>query len=373
MKIAGLIAEFNPLHLGHEYLIEKIKEDDVDLIICTMSPNFTMRGELSILSKMDKTKIALEKGVDIVAEIPTIYTIESADNYAHKALEILNSLKVTDLYFGAEIEDTQKYYQIIDVRKKEEYKSLLNKYRDMGYSLKDASKRSIITIDSSFKDLLESPNSLLALEYIESIKENNYNITPHIIKRIETNYFDEIKNGVLIQSASAIRKEYFINKESKGLSYNLSDYKTYDIRDYFDLIKYKITSSSLDELKKIKGVNEGIENLLKKNAYINNYDDFVSSLISKRNRETKIKRILMYILLNIKKDEFQDDSFNPIRILGVREKGRKYLKIFSPEMFTINIKKDSPEFIKREIDFSKIYYKNDELKVKSEYHPVILD
>ena len=114
MKIAGIVAEFNPFHYGHEYLISKIKEDGANRIVVAMSPNFTMRGEPAIFSKKDRASIAISKGVDLVIEIPTIYTIQSADIYAYTGVKLLSYLKITDLYFGVESTDASLFYEIVE-------------------------------------------------------------------------------------------------------------------------------------------------------------------------------------------------------------------------------------------------------------------
>ena len=95
MKIIGLIAEYNPFHLGHQYQIKKIKEMFPNsIIIAIISTHFTQRGDISIINKWDKTKICLEEGIDLVIELPTLYATQSADIFAYGALSILNKFKI---------------------------------------------------------------------------------------------------------------------------------------------------------------------------------------------------------------------------------------------------------------------------------------
>ena len=91
MNIIGVVVEYNPFHNGHKYQLDKIKETFKDslIIICTSS-SFTQRGNISVLNKWEKTKIALENGADIVVELPYIYSTQSSDIFAEYALKILN-------------------------------------------------------------------------------------------------------------------------------------------------------------------------------------------------------------------------------------------------------------------------------------------
>ena len=111
MKSVGIIAEFNPFHYGHKYFIDKIKNIFPDyIIICVMSGNFTERGDVSIINKWDKTKIALNNGIDIIIELPYFYATQSADYFAYGALSILNEMNIDYIVFGSECDDINKLY-----------------------------------------------------------------------------------------------------------------------------------------------------------------------------------------------------------------------------------------------------------------------
>ena len=375
MKIAGIVAEFNPLHYGHKYLIDLVKNEyKMDLVIVAMSPNFVMRGEASIFNKFDRTKHALEAGIDIVAEIPTILTLESADIYASAAIQLLSKLKITDLFFGVESTDETIFDRIVECMETVEYKNILKEMLKKGHSFKDASKKALLNIDESFNEILFSPNNLLAIEYIKSIKKINRKITPHFIKRKDTMYFESINKSTIIQSSSAIRE--IINSD------NCAAYVPYDIEkiskvvknDCLNFLKYRIFSMTKEEMKDIQGVSEGIEGRIKTIKDFDNYDDLICYLVSKRNRETKINRILMCILLNIKKDEVKNSKIDYIRILGFNKIGQKYLASIKDVDIPIytSIKKSQPLALYRELDFTKIYslLANEDILDK-EYSPII--
>ena len=108
MNVIGIIAEYNPFHLGHAYQIKKIKEMYPEsIVVSIISTCFTQRGDISIINKWDKTKICLEEGIDLIIELPTLYATQSADIFAYGALAILNQFKIDTLVFGIETNDVE--------------------------------------------------------------------------------------------------------------------------------------------------------------------------------------------------------------------------------------------------------------------------
>ena len=106
-KVLGIIAEYNPFHNGHLLHLTKSKEETgAEYSICIMSGNFVQRGNTSIVNKWVKTEMALKSGIDLVLELPTVYSISSAENFAEGAIKLLNSLKIVDtVSFGSENSD----------------------------------------------------------------------------------------------------------------------------------------------------------------------------------------------------------------------------------------------------------------------------
>ena len=372
MKIAGFVAEFNPLHKGHEYLISKIKEDGADVIVVAMSPNFVMRGEPAIFNKIERTTHALASGIDIVLEIPTVYAIQSADIYALSGVTLLEKAGVTDLYFGVENDNLPLFLEIRDALLSDKYRELLQKYQKEGNGFSISSKKALSNINPKFEEVLSQPNNLLGIEYLVALKKITSNIVPHLIKRVDSGYYDGINESSLIQSATALRKELLKDKPNESyFPYEINNLQKHVKEDYLDLLKYRVSSSSSSDLNEILGMNEGFENRLKTKANWNSYDSLVESLISKRDRETKVKRILTAVLLGIKKDEGLNVDINYIRVLGFSANGSAYLKTIKNSNVISRIKRDLPKELYRELDFTKIYSipHNEELVLK-EYEPV---
>lgn len=325
MEIVGIIAEYNPFHSGHRYHIDKIKEMYNDsLIIAVISSSFTQRGEVSILNKWDKTKIALDNNVDIVIELPFVYSSQSADVFAKGALTILNALKVDKIVFGSECNNIEKLKEIANVQiNNKDFDEKVKKYLASGDNYPTS-------ISKSLKDLniekIDSPNDLLAISYLKEIIRNNYKIQAVSIERTN-NYHGNNKGKIL--SASEIREKIKNNQR-------VSDYINYDENliykntDFFPLLKYQIINN-LDKLNNYQTVDEGIENRIKKCINkVTTTEEIIKALKTKRYTYNKINRMLVHILTGLSKEESKL-NIDYIRVLGFNKKGRIYLNEIKKE------------------------------------------
>ena len=162
MKIIGIIAEYNPFHLGHLYQINKIKEIYPDsIIIAIISTNFTQRGDISIINKWNKTKICLDNNIDIVLELPYTYATQSADIFANGALKILNSMNIDTLVFGTEKDNINELIKLAKIQiDNKEYDNIVKNYLSKGLNYPTAMSKALENI-SNIK--IDKPNDLLAL------------------------------------------------------------------------------------------------------------------------------------------------------------------------------------------------------------------
>ena len=319
----GVIAEYNPFHNGHLYHLKKVKEmfPNSNLILILIG-NFTQRGEASIINKWDKAKIALEYGYDLVVELPFIFATQAASIYAKGSIDILNLLNCDYLVFGSESDDINTLNELATLTyDNKEYEDLVKKYNSSGINYPSAC--SIALKDISGK-LINKPNDVLGLEYIKRIKKTNSKIVPICIKR--TNEYHEIKITNTIASASSIRKNLNDkNSIKKVMPESIIKYITDINHDkYFNLLKYEILSS--DNLKEYLGVNEGIENKLKKEIiYSKDLNEFILRVKSKRYSYNNISRMLLHIVCKIKKED-NDLNLKYIRVLGLSDNGKEILK-----------------------------------------------
>lgn len=324
-KIIGIVVEYNPFHNGHLYQINKIKEKYKDsLIIVCMSSSFTQRADASILNKWDKTKVALENNVDIVIELPYIYSTQSSDIFASKAVQLLNHLKINTLCFGSETENIDDIVNSAKIQlNNNDFDNKVKEYLDLGINYPTA-------LNNALKDLnakeINTPNDLLAISYIKEILKNNLNIEIFNIKR--TNDFHDITSNDDVISASNIRNKLQNKQDIKNNVpqnvYELLKNKNIEI-DEFKYLKYKIITE--DNLDKYVDVDEGISSRIKKSLEkSNNKEELIQNIKTKRYTYNKICRMLNHILCSFTKEENnQTKNLEYIRILGFTEQGKQYL------------------------------------------------
>ena len=262
MKIVGIICEYNPFHNGHLYHLKKVKElFPQSLVILVLNGYFLERGEISLITKENKTKIALEYGIDLVVSLPFIFGTQSADTFAQKSIQILESLHTDYLIFGSESDDLEALNKICDytMQNNIQYNAGVKKYLSEGINYPTALAKAL-PFDFSFKS-----NDLLAISYIKAIKEGHYKIKPLTIKRT-SDYLDILSNDEVI-SAQNIREKIKNNIDiSKYIPQNVSSYiENISYSKLFHLLKYKIITDK--DLSQYLDVDEGIEKRIKKAIY----------------------------------------------------------------------------------------------------------
>lgn len=330
MSIVGIIAEFNPMHSGHKYLIEKAKElTGCDTALCIMSGNFTQAGNVAIKDKFVRANIAIENGFDIVIELPTIYATSSAEYFSKGAIEILNSLPIDYICFGSETGDTDVLYLIAQklVKNNDLIWETITEALKSGISFAQAREYAISKILSKEEiEISTKSNNILAIEYLKNLIKLNSKIKPIAIKRDETAISaTSIRNS--IKEKSNIKE---IEKSILNTSIILDSPVIND--NTFNFIKYAVLSLNKEKTKYIAEVTEGLENKIYDE--LNNslsYEEFIKAIKSKRYQLSKIKRILNNILLNITKDEFiklQNSNKYYAHVLAINPNRKKEILSF---------------------------------------------
>ena len=313
MDIIGIIAEYNPFHNGHLYQINEIKKKYPDsIIIAIIDGYFTERGEISIITKEDKVKDALNNQIDLVIELPVLFATESADTFASKALELLNELKVNKLCFGSESNDLDNLTKIAKLQLEEGFDIKVKEYLKEGINYPTALTKAL-GIDFNYNN----PNDLLAISYIKAILKNNYNIKPISIKRTNE-YHDLTKNDGII-SAANIRQKIINNQDITKFVPIVNEYH---YNDYFSYLKYAILNTNLNS---ILDVDEGLDNrILSSIKESSNLNELILKIKTKRYTYNRINRMLTHILLGILKED-ADLKIDYLKILGFNTKGKNYL------------------------------------------------
>lgn len=355
-KIVGIIAEYNPFHNGHVYHIQKTKEQTgADCIVAVITGNFTQRGNSSVVNKWEKAKMAIAGGADLVIELPTIYSISSAENFADGAVKVLDSLGIVDMVsFGMEAEDLSSLNNIATVLYSEppEYISVLMHELQKGESFPKARDNALMMYLNDIKryaNVLKGSNNILAIEYLKALKKQKSNLMPVGIKR-EKVYYNSMKIIDEFASATGIRNLLLRNQveevrkvvPSTTFQILMNNFRngTYvlDLTAYNYEIIYKLRNMSVKEISELPDVAEGLENLIKEAAgKTNNLIELISMIKSKRYTQTRIQRILIYAMLGItKKDMELSKKIMPyIRVLGCSENGKMLLSQINPKVSVI--------------------------------------
>ena len=365
--VLGIIAEYNPFHNGHLYQIEEAKrKTGAQYVVAVITGNFTQRGNTSLIDKWKKAQMAIENGVDLVLELPTIYSLSSAENFAEGGIKILNKLKIVDtLCFGTETDDFAALNNIANVLYNEpkQYSAILSHELDRGLSFPKARENALLMYLNDIKryaNILSGPNNILAIEYLKALKRLKGDMNPLIIQRRKVYYNDE-KIIDEFASATAIRRliatgefedlRKVMPKNSYMMLKEQIDRGKYviDIIKYEKEILYTLRKMSIKEISDLPDVSEGLENSIRNAANsCNNLIDFVSMVKSKRYTQTRIQRILLYALLGITKKDMQNSKkvIPYVRVLGFDSKGKEMLS----DICNINPKIQLVTSVKRYMD-----------------------
>ncbi len=365
-SIYGIIAEYNPFHLGHQEQIRICREElEADLVIVIMSGHFLQRGIPAIVDKWTRAKMAVDGGADLVIELPVRFSLASSDDFAEGASKLLSLIGVNKLCFGTEKETFLELNEFAEiVQNNPNYDRIIYQYIADGYSYVKANELALTYIMK--REVKIPPNALLALSYIKALTKYDLKMETVPIIRQGASFHDlniESKNP----SAEAIRMSLHNHLiDWQGLKKALPDYSYNELYknhrylfadDFYKQLVSTIFLLGKSGLKDVKGVKEGLENRFYEAVLkTKNYDELLDFLTSKRYTASTIRRIFFSALLGIKKDiDFADmPELKYHRILAMNKKGRKYISSFrkNPDLKPIvNFARDIKRFNLSEDDF----------------------
>ena len=343
MKIAAVIAEYNPFHNGHLLQLDTIRETiGADYIIVVMSGDFVQRGEPSIMDKYARCRVALACGADAVFELPVYFALGSAEYFAHGAVSLLDKLGVVDiLHFGSECGDISLLWECARLIAKEtdEYKRLLTFHLKEGKSYPLAISEAIKDL-SELSDVFTKPNNILAIEYIKALWQLKSTIIPLTLQRKGADFHSDILPTDGIPSANAIRKSLLDNTDNT-LSHLTSSVpfaclealrqsKLLFQNDFSQILLYRLLQNiGLDKrLECFYDISPELSNTISANTMrFSSFEDFAHLCKSKNFTYTRICRGFMHILLDMTQehaDLIKTDGYcNYARLLGLRTKSDK--------------------------------------------------
>lgn len=339
MKICGVICEYNPFHLGHEYqLREAKKRSGADAVVCVMSGCFTQRGEAAILPPALRAKHAVLCGADAVIALPVVFSAASAEIFARGAIRLLCSLPGFDcLSFGAEHADGDFYAAAEILNDERAYIEKTKEFLSRGFSFAAARAESLK--GTAAFPLLSSPNDILGLEYARALlKENRKkNVTLLPVRRLGDYKKQTLATNGAAEYSSASSIRLAMEKgDFAALSSELPACVSADIQSAGIAAENLKTAERIAVLKTRKNelaltadISEGLENALKRAA--RQPEDIVTQLTSKRYTASRINRILLQNLLDIRKDLLADCLSAPLYVqpLAIRKERKDLLLVLS--------------------------------------------
>ena len=349
MKVAGIVAEFNPLHNGHEYIISEARRlTGCESVCIAMSGNYVQRGEPAIADKWSRAEMALRAGADLVIEIPALFCLGNASQYANAGVKLLESIKQDiSICCGSESNDNDGLRLLAQLIKdnKDAIEDRIREQIKEGLSYPAARESAVTELlklqlnDSKLVDeviqILNNPNDILALEYAMASKTSKL----VLIERKGAGYSEDISESCEYQSAGGIRKLLSETSSDSGLEI-IKDYvpdSTIDIlsnknlsldNSMMEILRHAIMSKRAEVIDDCPSGGEGLGNLLKEAARsCDSWEDLIMHCKSKRYTYTRISRLCMQVLLDIYRKDYPFERPEYIRVLGFNDNGRNLLSL----------------------------------------------
>ncbi len=349
MRIAGIVAEYNPFHNGHAHHIEKTKEIgggcEATHVVVVMSGSFVQRGEPAILTKFDRARAALAGGADLVLELPLPWSLTSAEKFAFGAVSMLEALGCVDtISFGSEIGSLAPLERAVNAMESERYQNLMRYFLTTGISFPEAQQKALTEIaGASCGNLLSTPNNTLAIEYIKALRRLSSPIKPFTISRYQVAHDSEVPLG---NFASATYLRSVIQNDRLSASFPfmpsactsvLSDAaasgRAPALRAPLErAVLSRLRSLSLDELAALPAVSEGLENRVYNAARTaSSLEELEAAIKTKRYPLTRVRRLLWAAYLGVPKTA--PDAAPPyLRILAANSRGKEILSRANPQI-----------------------------------------
>lgn len=328
----AVISEFNPFHNGHKYLIQTVKELTKEPIVAIMSGSFTQRGEVALTDKFSRTKTALENGVDLVLEMPTVYAVASAQRFGFCGVQIAKSFDcVNYLAFGSESGNVEKLKSALNAIKNSSVNEIVSEKMSGGDYYPRALQSAVSEVfGEETAEVLSSPNNILAIEYMKNLA--NTEITPLAVKRVGTAHDSKEVCGEYA-SASLVRSILRKGESAEKYIPSVSQEITFP-ENLERIMLYKLRTMNAKDFSLLPDVSEGLENrIIDAVKKYNSLKEILSSVKTKRYTYARLRRIMTCALLDITED-LQHTPISYVRALGFTKEGAALLKSCNLEVVT---------------------------------------
>ncbi|MBQ3549322.1 MAG: nucleotidyltransferase family protein [Oscillospiraceae bacterium] len=331
--IAGIICEYNPLHLGHVHLLQQVRKAGADTIVCAMSGNFVQRGEPALIRKHLRAAAAIDCGADLVLEIPTPWAMATAEIFARGGVSILHRAGCTHLAFGSESGDTAALQQVAQSLDNAAYPALLRQFLADGITFAAARQQAVARLtDEDTAALLSSPNDTLAVEYLRAASREA-SLTPLAIPRMGAHHHGAVSHG--IASASHVRRlvaagqleeacSFLPSVMADGLRYEVRHGNTAQLIRADRAILSALRQSDEETLRACDSSGEGLEHrLLRAIEEGCSLEEVLQLAKTKRYTAARLRRMAMWGWLR----PAAVPSTPPyLRVLAANDKGRQLLR-----------------------------------------------
>lgn len=339
MKIGGIIAEYNPFHNGHKYQLEKSKElGEWTHAVAVMSSNYVQRGETALISKWARAEMAVKNGIDLVIELPTLWSTAHAQRFALGGVSLLESLGCVDmLSFGSECGDIDELIECKNAINSEAVGERLKENLEYGLSFASARAEALRTVyGNRFFDILEEPNNTLGIEYLQALDKLSSSIVPMTVKRVGAAH-DSILRNENFACASDIRSmlldesrewEMFVPQSVVDI-YNRekeSNQAPCPISKLEFSILCCMRQLSAEDIGLSPDVSEGIEYRIHDAALkASSLEELYQLAKTKRYSHARIRRIVLHAFMGFTAEDYKE---NPpyIHVLAMNDKGKEILK-----------------------------------------------
>ena len=297
MKIAAVIAEYNPLHNGHLKLLKKVKREvKPEALVVVMSGSFTERGDICVADKYTRAKWAVECGADLVIELPTVYTLSPAKSFAEGALKTLSMLGEFILCFGTETKELEELAYVAEFMRSEsnDMRNMLRGYLSEGYSVAKSRTMALDLIHPDYANLVKAPNNILAVEYLKAGAAYGDKVQYHSVERKPDNN-RTIISSTKVRAMMQDGKDFFAFVPECVVIPHPTD-----MSKYGTVSTYSMRTKTAAELADIANISEGLENRISKTDF-NTFEEFLR-LTTKRYTRSTIKRIAASATVGITKD-----------------------------------------------------------------------
>ncbi len=344
MKITGIICEYNPLHNGHLYQIEQVRKNGAEAIVAVMSGNFMQRGDVAVMDKFTRAKLAVEAGVDLVIELPVPYAVAPAETFAIGGVALLSALpNVTEISFGSECGDIELLKRAAEACYlcKTTYRDIVEDFLREGHAYPEVLMHMVEKLyGEEVASVLLEPNNTLAVEYLSAMQLLQSPLQPFTVQRRGAGHHSMLRDERTEEGMAGIASATYIRSCIQdgtdcrrtvpkccydALQKSENDGQIADMHYLERILLYRLRTTTAEELRNIAEVGQGLENRILHARTATSLEEVLDALQTRRYPMARLRRILLHILLDIRKGDA--NGIPPYgRILAFNDMGRQILR-----------------------------------------------